>query len=496
MSPLTAIFSGVPLFATYAQLPSHFFTSVQPNPVAHPELFSANLQLAAELGISPADLMSSETISVLAGNSIPGHSTPIAMAYAGHQFGHFVPQLGDGRAILLGEVAGKTGQLWDIHLKGAGQTQFSRQGDGRAPLGPVIREYVVSEAMHALGIPTTRALAAIKTGEVVYRETPLPGAIIARVAKSHIRVGTFQYFAAHSDIDGVRTLADFAIQRIYPEFKIHNTPYSALLHKVIDRQAQLVAKWMCVGFIHGVMNTDNTSISGETLDYGPCAFLDHYDPDAVFSAIDRHGRYAYNQQPQVMAWNMARFAETLLPILNHDPAAALIEAEAAVAHFFPSCQAYWLATMRQKLGLLTPLEQDKTLIEGLLTLMAKSKADFTITFRSLDQTASGDPTLTLAHIGANSDAKDWVRNYQNRIKEEPYSLEKILATMHQVNPVYIPRNHQIQAIIDRAIHQSDFTAMSLLNTVLANPFAPQPQNSEFETPPSDDERITQTFCGT
>ena len=374
---------------SYARLPDRFFARVAPTPVSKPALIAVNEVLARELGLDAAALASAEGVEVLAGKQIAHGSEPLAMAYAGHQFGQFVPQLGDGRAILLGEVLDATGRRRDIQLKGSGPTPFSRRGDGRAALGPVLREYIVSEAMAALGIPTTRALAAVTTGELVAREAYLPGAVLARVASSHIRVGTFQFFAARGDTEGVRVLADHAIARLYPDAASAPNPYRAFLDAVIDSQARLIARWMLVGFIHGVMNTDNMSIAGETIDYGPCAFMDAYDPATVFSSIDHTSRYAYGNQPRIAQWNLARLAETLLPLLASTEDVAIAEAEQALGLFAARFKAELDEGLRRKIGLSEHHDGDAALIQELLDAMAKGEADFTLTFRWLADAAAG-----------------------------------------------------------------------------------------------------------
>ena len=387
MPILTAMTVHFPFQNTYSTLPDGFFARVVPTPVASPKLIKLNRPLAIRLGLDPDRLESPEGAEILAGKRIPDGAEPIAMAYAGHQFGHFVPQLGDGRAILLGEVVDADGIRRDIQLKGSGPTPFSRRGDGRAALGPVLREYIVSEAMAALGIPTTRSLAAVVTGESVLRETALPGAVLTRVASSHIRVGTFQYFAARGNTEGVRQLADHVIARHYPEAANAERPYHALLQGVIARQAELVARWLLVGFIHGVMNTDNTSISGETIDYGPCAFMDSYDPAAVFSSIDEQGRYAYANQPRIALWNLTRLAECLLPLFSDDKDKAIEQAQFILGEFAGRFTTAYQAGLRQKTGLLTARDDDEALVQDLLDAMAKNQADFTLTFRGLNEAA-------------------------------------------------------------------------------------------------------------
>jgi serine/tyrosine/threonine adenylyltransferase len=368
---------------TYARLPDRFFARLRPTPVASPRLVKLNTKLALDLGLDPEELTTPQGVEILAGNRVPVGGDPLAMAYAGHQFGTFVPQLGDGRAILIGEVIDRAGTRRDIQLKGAGPTPYSRRGDGRAALGPVLREYIVSEAMAALGIPTTRALAAVTTGEPVWRETSLPGAVLTRVASSHIRVGTFQFFAARGDVDGIRCLADHVIGRHYPDAAGAANPYRALLDQIIARQASLIARWLLVGFIHGVMNTDNMSIAGETIDYGPCAFMDSYHPQTVYSSIDQMGRYAYGNQPEIAEWNLVRLAETLLPVLAEDHDAAILEAKEAIGTFAKLFETAYTAGLSRKLGLLESQPDDSSLAKDLLDRMANNGADFTLVFRRL-----------------------------------------------------------------------------------------------------------------
>ena len=395
-----AVFSN-----SYARLPEHFFARLAPTPAPKPHLIKFNKSLASELGVNAQGLEPDEVAAVFAGNVTPPGAEPIAMAYAGHQFGSFVPQLGDGRAILLGEVLDRNGERRDVQLKGAGRTPFSRRGDGRAALGPVLREYLVSEAMHALGIPTTRALAAVSTGEPVYRDRPLPGAVLTRVASSHIRVGTFQYFAARGDLEAVERLSDYVMDRHYPDARDAERPRLALIQAVVERQALLIARWMHVGFIHGVMNTDNTALSGETIDFGPCAFLDAYDPATAFSAIDEFGRYAYANQPAIAQWNLARFAETLLPLVDPNPERAVELASEAIAAFASRYQEHWLAGMREKLGISSHEDGALDLVRDLLQAMHENAADFTLTFRRLcaaaaDETADAEARGLFANPGA------------------------------------------------------------------------------------------------
>jgi serine/tyrosine/threonine adenylyltransferase len=483
---------------SYARLPDRFFARVAPTPVAAPRLIRVNGPLASELGIDAEWLAGDEGVAVLAGNRVPETSTPIATAYAGHQFGGFVPQLGDGRAILLGEVVDRNGIRRDVQLKGAGPTPFSRMGDGRAALGPVLREYLVSEAMHALGIPTTRALAAVTTGERVIRETMLPGAVLTRVASSHIRVGTFEFFASRGDVEGVRTLADHVIARHFPDAADAERPHLALLDAVIGAQAGLVARWLLVGFVHGVMNTDNTSVAGETIDYGPCAFLDAYDPGAVFSAIDSHGRYAYANQPMIARWNLTRLAECLLPLLDDDPDAATAEAVRVLESFTPTFEAAYQGGLRRKLGLSAEREGDAALAEELLRAMAANGADFTLTFRGLCEAAAGEAAdAGMRSLFADPAAYDaWAPRWRQRLADEPGDGAARREAMLAVNPAFIPRNHRVEAVIRAAVDRDDFAPFEELLSVLARPYEAQPAFARYMDPPAADERVLRTFCGT
>src|SRR5579859_3360319 len=466
---------------SYARLPARFYQRVNPTPVEAPGLIALNHALAEELGIEVEAL----TAAVLSGNEIPDGAEPLAMAYAGHQFGHFVPQLGDGRAILLGEVAGR-----DIQLKGSGITAFSRRGDGRAALGPVLREYLVSEAMAALGIPTTRALAAVTTGEKVFREMPEPGGIVTRVAASHLRVGTFQYFAARNDLEAIRQLADYAIARHYPEAAKAENPYLAFFDAVIARQASLIARWLLVGFIHGVMNTDNCAISGETIDFGPCAFMDGFDPDKVFSSIDEGGRYAYNNQPRMAQWNLFRLAECLLPLLADTEEDSVAEAELALERYKTAFEEAYLAALRGKLGLLTAQPDDMELAQDFLKLMATEQADFTITFRRL-----GDETLR--HLFADKAViDDWLTRWSLRLAQEPDRDEERRAVMRRANPAVIPRNHRIEAVIRAAVDNEDFAPFREMLAALKDPSDDHPEFALYQQPPRSEELVLRTFCGT
>jgi uncharacterized protein YdiU (UPF0061 family) len=492
-----------PFENTFARLPDRFFARVAPTPVAAPRLIRLNQELAVDLGLDAEWLAGPAALDVLAGRRLPESAEPIALAYAGHQFGHFVPQLGDGRAVLLGEIVDRHGARRDIQLKGSGRTPFSRGGDGRAALGPVLREYAVSEAMAALGLPTTRSLAAVVTGEMVARETLLPGAVLTRVAASHIRIGTFQYFAARGDAEGLRLLADHVIARHYPDAATTDRPYGAMLENVVQRQADLIARWMLVGFIHGVMNTDNMSIAGETIDYGPCAFMDHYDPATVFSSIDHHGRYAYANQPHIAAWNLARFAETLLPLLADDEAKAIAQAEQALDGFADRFQASYLAGMRRKLGLSGAEAGDVQLAQDFLDLLAKAQADFTLAFRRLSEAADdpechnpeGDAPLRSV-IGRTDLSDAWVSRWRERLRGDPRSDAARRTAMLSVNPAFIARNHRVEAMIDAAVHRNDLAPFEELLAVLARPFDDQPGYAAYMEPPNAHERVTQTFCGT
>ncbi|WP_284947759.1 protein adenylyltransferase SelO [Acidisoma cladoniae] len=488
----------LPFDNSYARLPPRFFAPLAPTPVAAPRLVRLNVALAKDLGLDAAELASAEGVEILAGNRVAEGSQPLAQAYAGHQFGNFVPQLGDGRAILLGEIVTPVGQRRDIQLKGAGRTPFSRGGDGRAALGPVLREYLVSEAMAALGLPTTRALAAVTTGETVRREGMPPGAILTRVAASHLRVGTFQYFAAQGDTDAVKTLSDYAIARHYPEAAVAANPYRALLDGVVARQADLVAGWLLIGFIHGVMNTDNTSISGETIDFGPCAFMDAYDPATVFSSIDLHGRYAYDSQPGVAYWNMARLAETLLPLLASDEDAALASGKEAIAGFAPRFEAAYRGGLRRKAGLLSPRDGDVALIQDLLTRMAENKADFTLTFRHLAGAALGpeNDEAIRALFADPTSYDDWASRWRIRLLDEAASPDERHAAMQMVNPAYIPRNHLVEAALEAATEAGDFRPFETLMDVLSKPYEARPGLEPFAKAPDPTTRIYQTFCGT
>ncbi|WP_102959283.1 protein adenylyltransferase SelO [Mangrovicella endophytica] len=483
---------------SYARLPSSFYARIKPTPVSGPHLIKLNRNLATQLGLDPDELATPAGVEILAGRRVPDGAEPIATAYAGHQFGNFVPQLGDGRAILLGELIDRDGTRRDVQLKGAGRTPFSRGGDGRAALGPVLREYLVSEAMAALGIPTTRALAAVTTGDEVMRATPLPGAVLTRVASSHIRIGSFQFFAARRDVDAVRALADHAITRHYPEAAGAARPYLAFLEGVIARQARLIAQWLLVGFIHGVMNTDNMSIAGETIDYGPCAFMDAYDPATVFSSIDQFGRYAYANQPGIAQWNLTRLAECLLPLLADDQNEAIEQAQEALSAFAERFNDAYLGGLRRKLGLLSERENDLELAQDLLNRMAAGEADFTLTFRRLCDAAAGPEgdaaARSLFADPASYDA--WAERWRLRLVEEPQEGSARRASMQRVNPAFIPRNHRVEAVIEAAVEKQDFAPFEELLTVLSKPYEDQAGFASYAEPPARDGRVYRTFCGT
>jgi serine/tyrosine/threonine adenylyltransferase len=478
---------------SYARLPERFYARVKPTPVAQPRLVKLNRSLARMLGLDADALDTPAGAAIFAGNAVPEGAEPIAQAYAGHQFGSFVPQLGDGRAVLLGEVIDRKGGRRDIQLKGSGPTPFSRRGDGRAAIGPVLREYLVSEAMAAMGIPTTRALAAATTGEPVYRETALPGAVVTRVAASHVRVGTFQYFAARQDVEAIRLLADHVIERHYPETRDAEQPYFGLFEGVVARQAELVAAWMAVGFIHGVMNTDNTSIAGETIDYGPCAFMDAYHPSTVFSSIDQMGRYAFANQAGIAQWNLVRLAECLLPLLAEGRDAAIEAAQEALKGFGPRFERALNGRLAQKIGLSEVREGDVELVRDLLAAMAANAADWTLTFRRLADAAEGSGDEPVRSLFIDPTAFDaWAVRWRERLGGEADSV----ARMRAVNPAFIPRNHRVEAVIRAAIEEDDFAPFEELLEVVTRPYEEQPGKERFAQPPAEHERVLQTFCGT
>lgn len=492
---------NIPFDNHFLRLGDEFYVKTRPATVQAPRLIKFNTSLAHTLGIDVTGIDEATLAALFAGNVIPAGAEPVAMAYAGHQFGHFNPALGDGRAILLGEVKGQDGHYYGLQLKGSGRTTFSRNGDGRAALGPVLREYLVSEAMAKLNVPTTRALAAVTTGEPVYRENVLPGAVITRVAKSFIRIGSFEYFSSQGNVKAVQALADYVITRHFPTAAHDTHPYAELLQCVVKAQAELIARWMQLGFIHGVMNTDNVSIIGETIDYGPCAFMDYYNPQQVYSFIDRYGRYAYHNQPAIGLWNLARLAEALLPLLADDSDRAVTVAEEILRNYQPWYEQHRLTGMRAKCGLSDIAgtdEEDRALFESLLELMAKHQVDFTLMFR------------TLSHLSAHSSEQDhacrelfttpddfdhWASRWRARLTKESLHDSQRQSGMLATNPLYIPRNHRIEAVINVAV-EGNFTPFHELFDVLQTPYTEQPGKEPYQTPPQPHEVVRNTFCGT
>lgn len=482
--------TGWKLDNSYARLPRSFFSSRDLTPVRSPKLIILNYQLAKSLGLNVQALQSSNGVAVLAGNQIPEGALPLAQAYAGHQFGHFT-MLGDGRAMLLGEQITPLGERVDIQLKGSGKTPYSRGGDGRAALGPMLREYIISEGMHALGIATTRSLAVVATGESVIRETEQSGAILTRVAASHLRVGTFEYVSKWGTVEELRALAEYTLQRHFPDIDADENRYLLLLQEVIKRQAALIAKWQLVGFIHGVMNTDNMALSGETIDYGPCAFMDAYDPTTVFSSIDIHGRYAYGNQPNIAAWNLARFAETLLPLLHVNQEQAVKLAQDAISDFTELFHCNWLAGMRAKLGIFNEEPQDESLIDGLLGMMQKYGTDYTNTFRALTFDKLSDTVLF-----GTPEFTQWQELWQARLgrQQEPKASSHQL--MRSSNPALIPRNNRVEEALEAAVKQEDYSVLERLIDALSSPYAHSPEQAEYSILPALSELPYQTFCGT
>lgn len=475
---------------SYAKLPELFYTPLELETVSAPKLVILNQLLAKDIGLDSEALMGQDGINILAGQALPANAKPIAQAYAGHQFGYFT-MLGDGRAMLIGEQITPAGERLDIQLKGSGKTPYSRSGDGRAALGPMLREYLISEAMHYLGIPTSRSLAVVTTGDPVYRENPLKGAVLTRVAASHLRVGTFEYAAQWGTVTDVKALADYAINRHFPLLASEQNVYLGLLDEVIKAQAALIAKWQLVGFIHGVMNTDNVTISGETIDYGPCAFMDHYDPETVFSSIDLQGRYAYRNQPNIGLWNLARLAETLIPLIDDNQEQAIKLVEASLRNYPSLFQADWLQGMRLKLGIVNKEPQDELLIAELLGLMKQYQADYTNTFidLTLDRTQSTELY--------ESDAfKDWLDRWKARLERPAQTDQDIKKLMQQANPVVIPRNYQVEKVLQAATDQDDFKPLQQLLAVLQSPYDYNSLNQEFMTPPEPSNRPYKTYCGT
>jgi len=475
---------------SYARLPGKLFTTQHPNPVKSPELIKLNESLAESLGLNVQELNSEDSLAVFAGNRIPEGSTPLAQAYAGHQFGHF-NMLGDGRAVLLGEQLTPDHERFDIQLKGSGRTPYSRGGDGRAALGPMLREYIISEAMHGLGIPTTRSLAVVTTGEYILRETKLPGAILTRVAASHIRVGTFQFVAQWGTEEELKELADYTIDRHYPELKNEENRYLLFLEEVVKRQALLISKWQLVGFIHGVMNTDNMTISGETIDYGPCAFMDTYNLGTVFSSIDVQGRYAYGNQPNIAGWNLARFAETLLPLLHEDIEESVKIAQEVISGFPELYDKHWLNGMRAKLGLFNEEAEDLTLVENLLKIMETHSADYTNTFRALTF-----ENVEETGLSDKEDFNKWYGQWKERQGRQKESNAESVELMKKNNPAIIPRNHRVEEALEAAVDKGDYHIMEQLLEALSEPYAHSPHQAKYCTVPADLDGTYRTYCGT
>ena len=489
----------IPFDNSYARLPETFYSRLSPTPVSEPGLIAVNRPLAQQLGVDPDWLASEDGVKVIAGNAVPEGAEPLASVYAGHQFGSYNPQLGDGRAILLGEVVDAGGNRYDIQLKGSGPTPYSRGGDGRSPLGPVLREYIVSEAMHALGVPTTRSLAAVTTGEQVVREEFLPGAVLARVASSHIRIGTFQYFAARNDSDALRQLTRHVLVRHYPEALGSDNHGLALLESVIARQASLVASWQLLGFIHGVMNTDNMLLSGETIDYGPCAFMDNFQADKVFSSIDHGRRYAYRNQPGIAHWNLACLAQCLLPLLHEDKDRAVELAQESIDRFPDLFLQAHTRGMALKLGLQEIGEQDTALVEELFQLMDEHRLDFTLTFRRLADLAdeSSDASTPIADLFEIPDALlPWLARWRERLGREETNPDRRQVAMYAVNPAFIPRNHLVEEVIQAATREQELAPFFKLLDVLEAPYEYRPADSHFAKPPRPEQEVRQTFCGT
>ncbi len=479
---------------TYSRLPNDFHRSTKPTPVSKPKTLSINYELAKELSIDTSD--EAQLLEYFSGNTVHKDATAIAMAYAGHQFGNFVPQLGDGRAILIGEVYDKSGKLNDIQLKGSGVTAFSRQGDGRSAIGPVIREYIMSEAMHAMNIPTTRALAAISTGENVYRETALKGGVLTRVSNSLIRVGTFEFFRARQDLENLRVLADFSIKRLYPNIFDQKNKYLLLFDAIARKQSILISKWMSIGFIHGVMNTDNFSISGETIDYGPCAFMEAYDPDTVFSSIDRHGRYKYSNQPKIGLWNLSCLAGCLLPIMDGDDNEKEEVIRESLENFSKDVNSRINIEMTKKIALRETKESNE-LTKSLLSIMHQNGADFTLTFRSLSSAIKGNDDHFLKCFDNHEEPKDWLQKWKKLLKKEKGNIdENLVENLNSINPIYIPRNHMIERAIREYQENNTHKIMDELLEVTANPFLDQKNKEDYALPAKEDEQVTQTFCGT
>ena len=494
MSATTAL--GFAFDNTFAEELEGLYRPAKAAGFTAPKLLKLNGELARELGLDVDAFTEDDAAQVFAGNVVPKGAAPLAQAYAGHQFGGFSAQLGDGRALLLGEIIDVHDRRRDLQLKGSGPTPFSRGGDGKAAVGPVLREYLIGEAMFALGVPTTRALAAVATGEPVYREQPLPGAVLARVASSHIRVGTFEYFSARREEDELRRLADYTVGRHYPQHVAADNRYLELLLSVCSAQAELVARWMHIGFIHGVMNTDNVTVSGETIDYGPCAFMDTYDPETVFSSIDRHGRYAFGEQPKITLWNLSRFAEALLPLLANDQDDAISLAEQALQSYLPQYQAAWLKGMSAKLGLSGTEDSDLKLVEAFLGLLEKQRVDFTMGFRALSAAARGDASPIEALLADRPPLDAWLKSWRTRLDRGSQSPSAAADAMDNVNPLYVPRNHKTEEALAAATDDGDLALFDALLDVVTAPFTEKPGMLEYTRPAPDDFGPYRTFCGT
>lgn len=500
MTSPTATFSLPPFEHSYARLPAPLFSDQPPTAVAKPSLIQLNEPLAEVLNIDINWLNSPQGIQALAGNDVPATAKPIAMAYSGHQFGSWNPTLGDGRAILLGEVMARDGVRYDVQLKGAGQTPYSRQGDGRSPLGPALREYIVSEAMAALGIATTRSLAVISSGEQVAREQWLPGGILTRVAKSHIRIGTFEYASYQRDDALLKQLADYTLERLFANCQAESNPYLAMLNETVKRLAELVAQWQAIGFVHGVMNTDNMLLSGETIDYGPCAFLDNYHQEALFSSIDQNGRYAYKNQPGIAQWNCLALAQAMLPLLGEDEPAAIKNAQQAIESFPPLYEYFYADAMAKKLGFATASEPIQPLIDALLGIMQNHQLDYTLTFSRLTDQL-GD-ALTVEQLFADSSPEavaalqSWSTEWQQTLQQQAITAAEATATMQANNPLYIPRNHLVEAALHAAVYDNDLKPFYQLIGCLNKPFQRHPDHHRFATPPKPEQVVKATFCGT
>lgn len=490
-SPITINFDN-----SYFNNLKGFYQFQQAEKAPDPQLIIFNHDLAKSLNVDINDANNIDLANAFSGNQLISGSQPLAQAYAGHQFGHYNPQLGDGRALLLGEVVNFQGQRHDIQLKGSGRTAYSRSGDGKAALGPVLREYLLCEAMHALNIPTTRALAAVTTGEQIWRNSATMGAVVTRTASSHIRIGTFQFIAANGDQGKIQQLADYVIERHYPAAKNAESPYLALLHSVCQQQAKLIAKWQLVGFVHGVMNTDNCSISGETIDYGPCAFMDTYNPNTLFSSIDAEGRYAYKNQPHIAQWNLARFAETLLPLISENEEHSVELATDTLHDFMKTYQELWLSGMRKKLGVTNEEEQDIELIDALLAILTEHKVDYTQFFRSLSSSLTSEPDNTQVYFCDAEVWFKWKKQWHARLSRNPESKSDRVAIMDNCNPIYIPRNHKVEEVIAAAEQHQDFSPFKRLLKVLERPFTQQEDSEEFSQPAPSELGPYRTFCGT